>query len=96
MKSSAKNVIQPDWWSKTLAGAILGFTLAVAIANIIVLIGLHFMPVELIGQFGMWAIPWFWLPIFFATYFISTGNKAILFLCLSNAVAYLCLFLIRD
>lgn len=57
--------IQPDWWTKSFAGAVLGLSLAFALAALITMWGLQSEHRGLAPQLGMWSIPWIWLPLFF-------------------------------
>ena len=64
--------IQPDWWTKSFAGAVLGLSLAFALAALITMWGLQSEYRSLAPQLGMWSIPWIWLPLFFVGLFYST------------------------
>ena len=88
MNSFFKQKIQPDWWSKSFAGFVLGFMLALLCASLITLWAVqHFSP-SLAPQLGMWSIPWIWLPLCFIAYFIPKGWQAIFIFLLLNALAY--------
>ncbi|GAB3051569.1 hypothetical protein GCM10027155_17200 [Acinetobacter apis] len=95
MKKNAAKTIQPDWWSKSCVGAILGLSLAIALGNLIVVIGKHFFAVGLMVQIGMWSIAWLWMPLFFISYLFYTGKTAFIYMALANTVAYSCLFFLR-
>jgi len=95
MKAKIQHPIQPDWWSKTIAGGVLGFTLALMIGCLVFLIGRPFLDASVLPQIAMWSIPWSWLPIFFACYFIPRGWQAILIMLFANLLAGLAVFLLR-
>ncbi len=41
-------------------------------------------------QFGMWSIPWIWLPVCFIAYFIPKGWQAILNLYAAKSICLCC------
>ena len=87
--------IQPDWWTKSFAGAVLGFSLAFALAALITMWGLQSEYRSLAPQLGMWSIPWIWLPFFFVAYFIPRGWQSIVIYLFFNIVAYTLVFWFR-
>ncbi|ENU47639.1 hypothetical protein I6L25_06530 [Acinetobacter nosocomialis] len=95
MKAKIQSPIQPDWWSKTCAGGVLGLSLSIAIGNLVVLLGRPYVAMDLLVQLGMWSVPWVWMPIMFASYFFTTGQKALIYLSIANALAYSCIFVLR-
>ncbi|MFJ1519427.1 hypothetical protein ACG59Z_05970 [Acinetobacter sp. ABJ_C1_1] len=95
MKVKIQSPIQPDWWSKTFAGGVFGLSLSIAIGNLIVLLGQPYVAMDLLVQVGMWSVPWVWMPIMFASYFFTTGRKALIYLLIANALAYSCIFVLR-
>ncbi|MEG0406914.1 hypothetical protein [Acinetobacter sp. P8-3-8] len=95
MKFLSQQKIQPDWWSKTFAGLVLGLSFAIACAALITLCGFQYLEKGLAPQFGLWSIPWIWLPIFFLAYFIPKGWQAILIYCGLNFIAYSLVFCLR-
>lgn len=96
MKKKIKNPIQADWISKTIAGGFFGLTLSVAIANLIMILGKPYIEMALLRQIAMWSVPWLWMPILFASYFIPKGRTALAILFMLNLIAFFCLFLLRD
>lgn len=96
MSTHRKNAIQSDWISKTFAGGVLGLSFSIAIANLIVVFGQHYVELSLIKLAGMWAIPWLWMPIFFVTYYIPKGKTALCILVTVNVIAYMALFIFRE
>ncbi|MDO7192353.1 hypothetical protein Q5M49_01445 [Acinetobacter nosocomialis] len=95
MKAKIQSPIQPDWWSKTFAGGVLGLSLSIAVGNLVVLLGRPYVAMDLLVQLGMWSVPWVWMPIMFASYFFTTGQKALIDLSIANALAYSCIFVLR-
>lgn len=88
MNSIFQQKIQPDWWSKSFAGFCLGLSFAVLCASIITIWAMQNLSPALAPQFGMWSIPWIWLPVCFIAYFIPKGWQAILIYTLLNLFAY--------
>lgn len=87
-----KNPIKPDWWLKTFAGAVLGFTLAFALCGLFAWLGPGGISAPHKVQLVMWIIAPLWLLLFSASYFFRTGVQAVLYLLLGNLAAYLGLF----
>ncbi|WP_063454277.1 hypothetical protein [Acinetobacter johnsonii] len=87
--------IQPDWWTKSFAGAVLGLSLAFALAALITMWGLQSEYRSLAPQLGMWSIPWIWLPLFFVAYFIPRGWQSNVIYLFFNVVAYTLIFWLR-
>ncbi|AXY55972.1 hypothetical protein CDG60_04890 [Acinetobacter chinensis] len=95
MKALTQQKIQPDWWSKTFAGALLGLSFAFACSALITMWGLNHIEKGIAPQLGMWSIPWIWLPLFFVAYYIPRGWQAILIFLLLNVIAYSLVFWLR-
>lgn len=92
---SGKHPIRADWWSKTLAGAILGWTLALAIAGIFAWAGPGGIAAPNKTQFVMWMIAPVWMLVFSLSYLFRSGLRAVLWLGAANALAYALFFSIR-
>lgn len=86
------NKIAPDWWSKTFAGAVLGFSLAFALAGLLAWYGPGGIAAPNKTQAVMWSIAVFWMPVFAFVYLFRTGLRAVLWLSAANAAAYAALF----
>jgi hypothetical protein len=80
--------ISPDWWTKTLAGAVLGLSLAFALAGLLAWHGPGGVEAPNKTQAVMWSIAWFWMPVFSLVYLFRTGLQAVLCLAAANVVAY--------
>lgn len=94
-KNSAKK-LQPDWWSKTFAGAVLGFSLVLALSGLFAWIGPGGISAADKAQFNMWIISPLWMLIFSFVYLIPTGRRALFLLGALNLLAYGLLFLVRS
>ena len=87
--------IRADWWRKTLAGAVLGWTLAFALAGIFAWVGPGGIAAPQKSQFVMWMIVPLWLPVFGFVYLFSSGRSALLWLGGANLLAYAMLMAVR-
>jgi len=76
--------IQPDWWSKTLAGLVLGAALALGCSGLFDALNAD-MPLETRGQLAMWMVPPVWLVALSGVYGFASGARA--WLCLGAATA---------
>ena len=84
--------VRPDWWRKTLAGAVLGWTLALALTGLLAWVGPGGLHAPNKVQFLMWMIAPIWMLIFSLGYLIPTGTRALMSLLGANVVAYGLLF----
>lgn len=87
--------IQPDWISKTLAGCILGFLLALSLSGIFAWLGPGGLEAPNKSQFNMWIVPPIWLTVFSLVYFFRSGLRAWLWLGGATLLAIAILFLTR-
>lgn len=87
--------IRPDWWSKTIAGTVLGFTLAVALAGLFAWVGPGGVLAPNKYQFVMWMIAPVWLAVVSGCFVFRTGRQAWAWLGGANVLAYAALFLSR-
>jgi hypothetical protein len=92
---SADEKIQPHWWTKTFAGAVLGLTLAYAIVVIFAWYGPGGIDAPVKVQFNMWLITPIWLTVLSLTYLFKTGVKAMLYLAVINLLFYSLFFTLR-
>ena len=90
-----KQKLQPDWWTKTFVGAVLGLSFSMAMGAIILLLSKSNADTSIAPQLGMWSIPWIWLCVFFIAYFIPKGWQSFLIYSIANILAYALLFWIR-
>lgn len=91
-----KHKIQPDWWTKTLTGLILGFTFALAVSVIVFFLGLSSIDRSNLSQLSMWLIPWIWLFMFFLAYFLPKGWHSLMLFSVANLLAYALVFWLRS
>ena len=67
--------IQPDWVSKTLAGLLLGFIIALACSAIFVWLSPGMAPSSR-SQLAMWMLAPVWLGVLSLCYLFRTGLRA--------------------
>lgn len=87
--------IQRDWVSKTSAGAILGFSLAIALAGLFAWLSPGGLATPNKFQLVMWLIAPIWLTTLSLCFFFSSGIRAWLWLGGVNLLAYAGLFACR-
>lgn len=71
----SEKTIRPDWLSKTLAGALLGFTLAIGCAGLFNWLASG-MPLSARGQLAMWLTAPVWMGVLSGVYFFRSGQCA--------------------
>lgn len=94
MATSKPPPIQRDWVSKTLAGALLGFTLGLGVSGLFAWLTPD-MGLSIRGQLAMWMVPPIWLLTFGFVYFFASGKRAWLWLGGANALVFGALALTR-
>ncbi|MBH1964861.1 MAG: hypothetical protein I8H77_11030 [Comamonadaceae bacterium] len=67
--------MRPDWISKTLAGLLLGLSLAIICSGVLMAI-LPSMSLAVSGQLAMWLVPLVWLTALSLVYLFSSGLRA--------------------
>lgn len=87
--------LQPDWWTKSLAGLILGFTLALGLVGLFAWFGPGGIDADTKVQFNMWLITPIWLLILSFSFMFKTGLRAIGYLGLFNILTYIVLYTFR-
>ncbi|MFT4047568.1 MAG: hypothetical protein QM661_12860 [Solimonas sp.] len=93
--SAAPQRLQPDWWRKTFAGAVLGLTLAFALGGLFAWLGPGGIAAPDKAQFVMWMIAPLWGLCFALVYLFRSGARALLWLGLANAAAWGLLLAVR-
>jgi hypothetical protein len=83
-----------DWGSKTLAGALLGLSFALACSAIFARLAGGVAP-QIRAQLTMWMVTPIWLSVLGGTYFFASGRRAWLWLALANVAAVALLALVR-
>ncbi len=84
---SAERPIRRDWISKTLAGALLGFTLALGCSGIFARL-VTSLPPPIEAQLAMWMVTPIWLGVLAGSYAFASGRRAWLWLGAANAVVF--------
>lgn len=94
-KRQQRPPIQADWLSKTLAGLVLGLTLALT-ASALLMLPLAKLPLAVSGQLAMWLVPPVWLGTLSLVYFFASGWRAWAWLSGANALALALWWLMRQ
>lgn len=84
--------VATHWWSKSIAGVVLGLTLAVALAGLIARYGPGGIDAPNKVQFIMWIIAPLWMLCIGLVFFFRSGLRAWLTLLAVNVLAYALLF----
>ena len=92
---SAEEKIQPHWWTKSLACAVLGLTFAFAVVGIFAWYGPGGIQSPNKVQFNMWMISPVWLLILSFSFLFRTGMRAVLVLGAANLIAWATFLLLR-
>lgn len=93
-RRSKPEPIRPDWVSKTLAGLLLGLSLALVCSGLLAAL-LGSLPLAVSGQLVMWLVPPIWLGVWSGVYFFSSGWRAWAWLGGINALALGLWWLVR-
>ncbi len=88
-RTSQTNKIQPHWWSKTLAGVILGLTLCYGLVGLFAWFGPGGIDAPAKVQLNMWLITPLWLTLLSLVYLFPTGRRAWGWLAAANGLVYL-------
>lgn len=87
--------IRRDWWSKSLAGVLLGFTLAIALSGLVTWVGPGGPLAMNKFQFTMWIVAPVWLGVVSFCFLFRSGLRAWLWLGGANLLAYTALLASR-
>jgi hypothetical protein len=87
--------IRRDWVSKTSAGAILGFTLAIALAGLLAWLTPGGLAAPNKFQIVMWFVAPIWLTTLSLCFLFFSGMRAWLWLGGANLIAYAGVFACR-
>lgn len=88
--------LRPDWVSKSLAGTLLGFSLAVALSGIFAWAGPGGLLAANKYQLAMWLLAPLWLGVLSFCFLFRTGLRAWLWLGGANLAAYATLYACRS
>ncbi|QCO05664.1 hypothetical protein [Azospirillum argentinense] len=97
--SAARNTqapIRPDWWSKSVAGVVLGFSLAIAMAGLFAWIGPGGPAAVNKLQFIMWLVVPIWLGVASVCFLFRSGRQAWMWLGCANILAHTALLAARS
>lgn len=92
--ATGRRELRRDWLAKTLAGLLLGFTLAVGASGLLGL-ALGGVAAPARSQLMMWAVMPVWLGVFSGVYFFASGLRAWLWLVAANTLVFGALALAR-
>lgn len=84
--SARGDAIRPDWWAKTLAGVLLGFSLAILASGLLSRY-LPIQPLQAGAQLAMWLVPAVWLAVLSGCFFFRSGLRAWGWLGAANLLA---------
>lgn len=87
MKTPLPKTIQPDWVSKTLAGALLGFALGVGCSGVFSALAAS-LPLATKGQLAMWLVAPIWVGCLSGVYFFQSGRRAWAWLAAANLLVF--------
>ena len=87
--------LQPDWWTKSLVGLILGFTLALGLVGLFAWFGPGGIDADTKVQVNMWLIAPIWLLILSFSFLFKTGLRAFGYLGSLNILTYIVLYTFR-
>lgn len=79
--------IRRDWLSKTLAGTLLGFTLALGASGLFALAASG-LPMATKAQLTMWLVPPVWLGVLSGCFLFGSGLRAWLWLGAANLLVF--------
>ncbi len=92
--SSEAVPIRRDWLAKSLAGGLLGFSLAMGCSGLL-LAACASLPPGTRAQLAMWLVTPVWLGVLSSCYFFRSGLRAWLWLGGANLLVFGLLFLAR-
>lgn len=85
--TTTQDKIQRDWFSKTLAGTILGLTLALYASGLFLQLASGILPSVKV-QLAMWLVAPIWLGVLSATYLFRNGTLAWSWLVVANLLVF--------
>lgn len=94
MNTDKRTPIRRDWIAKTLAGALLGLTLALIASGLFSVMAAE-LPLPIRGQLMMWMVAPLWLGIWSGVYFFASGLRACLWLGAATLVCGATLLALR-
>jgi len=85
MTGATRPMIQRDWVAKTLAGTLLGLSLAFACSAVFAQLATEVAP-PIRVQLAMWMVMPVWLCVLSGSYLFRSGGRAWLWLSVANVV----------
>ncbi len=82
----ARQKIQPDWWMKSFAGTVLGFSLAIMVVGIFAWWGPNGLESTIKPQFNMWMVTPIWMLVLSSVFLFRTGWRALSWLLFANLI----------
>lgn len=86
---------KPDWWGKTLAGGLLGFSLAFCLCGLFAWLSPGGIATPNKVQLVMWMIAPLWMLVFSLSFMFRSGLRAFFWLGFANLVAIASLAWVR-
>lgn len=87
MNHGQSKTIPRDWMSKTLAGVVLGFTLAMGCAGLLNWLTAD-LPLSTRGQLTMWLTAPVWMGVLSGVFFFRSGKHAWIGLASANLLVF--------
>lgn len=94
-RAKERNRLSRDWLSKTLAGVIGGFGLAIAASGLLACLTPGALDVQNKFQVAMWLVPPVWIGVMSASFMFRTGLRAWVWLGGANLAGFAMLALAR-
>jgi H+/Cl- antiporter ClcA len=94
MNNKKSQAIQRDWWSKSLAGFLLGGVLALLVSSLFSQLS-DDLVFSARRQLANWLVPPIWLGVLGTVYFFASGLRAWLWLGCAAALLMATSYLLR-
>lgn len=95
MKTGRRETLSRDWLSKTLAGVIGGFGLAIAASGLLACLTPGALDEQNKFQVAMWLVPPVWIGVMSGSFVFRSGRRAWIGLAAANALGFAMLALAR-
>jgi hypothetical protein len=95
-KVRGREPLSRDWISKTLAGVICGFGLAIALSGLLACLTPGGLAVQDKQQVAMWLVPPVWIAAMSVAFAFRSGTRAWLWLGGAGVVAFAWLGVVRQ
>jgi len=86
--AKVRNTLSRDWLSKTLAGVIGGFGLAIAASGLLACLTPGALDVQNKFQVAMWLVPPVWIGVMSTSFMFRTGLRAWVWLGGANLLGF--------